>query len=72
MSLQACERGIGYGPGDAGCSASAPAVPVEPKLSHPKLKPGAQLAAAVLFFAALILLLVAGDWIWNFFQSMPK
>ncbi|USL88977.1 hypothetical protein [Pseudomonas phage vB_PaeM_FBPa24] len=72
VSLQARERGIGYGPGDAGCSASAPAVPVEPKLSHPKLKPGAQLAAAVLFFASLILLLVAGDWIWNFFQSMPK
>ncbi|AZV01548.1 hypothetical protein FHP_024c [Pseudomonas phage vB_PaeM_fHoPae01] len=70
VSLQA--RGIGCGLGEDGYSASAPAVPAEPKLSHPKLKPGAQLAAAVLFFAALILLLVAGDWIWNVFQSMPK
>ncbi|WP_121332544.1 hypothetical protein [Pseudomonas aeruginosa] len=72
VSLQACERGIGYGPGDAGCSASAPAVPVEPKLSHPKLKPGAQLVAAILFFAALIFVLAAGDWIWNYFQALPK
>ncbi|QIQ64909.1 hypothetical protein 14_00020 [Pseudomonas phage Epa14] len=71
-SIQARERGAGFGPEDAGPSASTPENPVEPKLSHPKLKPGAQLAAAVLFFAALILLLVAGDWIWNFFQSMPK
>ncbi|QDH45938.1 hypothetical protein Pa193_028 [Pseudomonas virus Pa193] len=72
VSLHARERGIGYGLGEDGRSANAPSVPAEPKLSHPKLKPGAQLAAAVLFFVALILLLVAGDWIWNFFQSMPK
>lgn len=70
VSLQARERGIGYGPGDAG--SSAPVAPVEPKLSHPKLKPGAQLAAAVLFFALLIFGLAAGDWAWNYLQALPK
>ncbi|QJQ38312.1 hypothetical protein [Pseudomonas phage Epa15] len=72
VSHQTREGGIGYGLGEDGCRASAPAVPAEPKLSHPKLKPGAQLAVAVLFFAILSLLLVAGDWIWNVLQSTLK
>lgn len=71
-SLQALERGIGYCPGDAGSRAIAPASPVEPKLSHPKLKPGAQLVSAVVFFAVLVIVLAAGDWIWNYFQALPK
>ncbi|USL85156.1 hypothetical protein [Pseudomonas phage vB_PaeM_FBPa50] len=71
-SLQALERGIGYGAGTGVSWASTPAVPVEPKLSHLKLKPGAQLVAAILFFAALIFVLAAGDWIWNYFQALPK
>lgn len=71
-SLQARERGTGFHPEDAGPSASTPANPVEPKLSHPKLKPGAQLASAVVFFAVIVVVLVAGDWIWNYFQALPK
>ncbi|MFL9598518.1 hypothetical protein, partial [Aeromonas veronii] len=50
-SIQARERGAGFGPEDAGPSASTPENQVEPKLSHPKLKPGAQLVSAVVLFA---------------------
>ncbi|WES82444.1 hypothetical protein SG1_39 [Pseudomonas phage SG1] len=71
-SIQARERGAGFGPEDAGPSASTPENQVEPKLSHPKLKPGAQLVSAVVLFAVLVVVLAAGDWIWNYFQALPK
>ncbi|MFL9694777.1 hypothetical protein, partial [Aeromonas veronii] len=71
-SIPARERGAGFGPEDAGPSASTPENQVEPKLSHPKLKPGAQLVSAVVLFAVLVVVLAAGDWIWNYFQALPK